>query len=309
MSLPPDPARPDPDLLVDRRRLKRGLAAWRIVAILAGLAAVLIAVQSQGPALEGDHVARYTVEGIILSDTERDEALAELADDDAVKALLVHIDSPGGTLPGSEMLFQVLRKVAARKPVVAVMDSVAASGGYMAALAADRVFAQRSTITGSIGVIMQTADVTGLLDKLGVTAEAIKSGPLKGEPNPLAPMTEEVRRATQHVIDEMFALFVDMVAEARGMDRAEVVRLADGRIYSGQEAVRLGLIDAVGGEDEARAWLASEHAVDVDLPVTDVVPGYETRTLLEDLVGMAGKTLIPEPLILDGLLVVWHPAL
>jgi len=298
---------PDPDLMADRRRLKRGLAAWRLAAVLAVLAAVVMAVQGREPGLVGDHVARLTVEGMILADPARDEALADLAEDDAVKALLVRIDSPGGTLPGSEMLYRSLRKVAEKKPVVAVMDSVAASGGYMAALGAERVFAQRSTITGSIGVIMQTADLTGLLDKLGVEAEAFRSGPLKAQPNPLEPITDEVRRATQAVIDEMHALFVDMVAEGRGMDRAAVARLADGRIYSGQEAVRLGLVDAVGGEDEARAWLAAERGVAADLPVEDVVPGREEAGMLRELVGMAGKTLIPEPLILDGLLAVWHP--
>jgi protease-4 len=299
----------DADIVLDRKRLKRHIGVWRGVAI--GLTAVLVMVllARQESPFRGDSVARLTVAGVIVTDPARDEALAELASDPNVKALIVRIDSPGGTFVGGESLNDALSMVADAKPVVAVMDDLATSAGYMVAIAADRVLARRSTVTGSIGVLWQTADLSGLLAKLGISAEAIRSGPLKGQPSPLEPMRPEVRRSAQSLIDEMHGLFVDMVAAARHMSEHEVRALADGRLFSGKGALDARLIDGIGGEREARAWLAAERGVGEDLPVYDVEVEDDVGGWLRHVLGDAGKTFFPETLTLDGVLAVWHPGL
>ncbi len=299
----------DADRIVDRRRLKRRLTFWRLTAVAAlVLAAVAFAGTLNGVA-EKDHVARLKVEGIILDDTWRDEALAGLAEDDRVKALLIRIDSPGGTVVGGEALYKSILAVARKKPVVAVLGGTAASAAYMAALGAERIFAREGTVTGSIGVIMQTTDITGLLNTLGVKPEAIKSRPLKAQPNPLEPMTKEAREAVKSVVLDMYAMFVDFVSERRGMPRDKVLMLADGRIYSGRQAVANGLVDAIGGEDAARAWLEKAYKIDASLPLEDVDISRDEEIWRDFIGGAFGKALFSERLRLDGLLSLWQPSL
>jgi protease-4 len=295
------------DMLFDRRRLKRRLVAWRIAAIVAVVAVVVTAVARFDGILDHDHVARYTVDGLIVDDVDVFDALTKVAGDDNAKALIVYIDSPGGTFVGGEMLFEALRDVAEAKPVVAVMGTVAASAGFMVAVASDRIYARQGTITGSIGVIMQTTDITGLLEKIGVSAEAIKSAPLKAVPSPLEPLTAEARAATQAIIDDMQDLFTTMVAERRGFDKARVRTLADGRVYSGRQALANGLIDAIGGEAEARQWLSDEMGVAAGLPIEDVIIGDEADAWLPGLRSLSENMLLSERLTLDGLVAVWHP--
>lgn len=297
----------DLDVLLDRRRLKRRLAVWRIVAIVALVAVALVGVGRFDGMLVRDHVARFAIEGVILEDFDAIDALAEVADDSRVKALIVYIDSPGGTFVGGEMLFDALRNVAESKPVVAVMGTVATSAGYMAAVAADRIVARQGTITGSIGVIMQTMDITALLEKIGVSAEAIKSAPLKATPSPLEPLTDEARAASQAIIDDMHMLFIDMVAERRGFDAERARKLADGRVYSGRQAVANNLIDAIGGEAEARRWLMAEKGIPESLPTREVEIEHPAEEWLADARGFSKNMLFSERLTLDGLISVWHP--
>jgi protease-4 len=297
----------DADGLLDRRRLKRRIAFWRTLAIIASVAVVAVAVERFSGIGDRDRVARLDVTGVIVEDHERDEALAEVAKDDRAKALIVRIDSPGGTTAGGEALYAALRQVAEEKPVVAVLGTLGASGGYMAAVAADHIIARESTITGSIGVLLQTAEFTGLLEKLGISTEAIKSAPLKAVPSPLEELTEEARAATQAVVDATHQWFVGLVAERRDLALEVAAALADGRIYTGRQALENHLIDALGGEREARAWLEERHEVSSDLPVVDLEFG-DRREVIKDLFSMlAGKTFLPERLILDGLVSVWHP--
>ncbi len=302
----------DPDLLVDRRRLKRQLSAWRTLAVVA-LVAVIAAGVGRAKPFGERHVARLSVNGVITDDPDRTRAVIAAGKDSDIKALIVRIDSPGGTVVGGESLFRELSEVARQKPVVAVMGELAASGGYMIALAAEQIFAREGTITGSIGVILQTTDVTGLLEKLGVTTEAIKSAPLKAVPSPLEPLTDEGRRVTRLLVDDMYAMFVDMVAERRRLDRPKAVELADGRVYTGRQAKALGLIDAIGGEDEARAWLAEAKGVSRSLPVRELKIQREDEEWSDWMGGtlarLTGKTYLSERLKLDGLVAVWHPDL
>jgi protease-4 len=199
--------------------------------------------------------------------------------------------------------------VAEKKPVVAIMGELATSAGYMVALGADHILARQGSITGSIGVLMQTVEITGLLEKLGITAEAIKSGPLKATPNPLEKTTPEAREAVGEVIRDTFELFVDMVAERRSLERSRAVALADGRVYTGRQALANGLIDAIGGEREARAWLSAAREIPQELP-TAVVEVERERGFLSGLLDdLFGKAMLSERLRLDGLISLWHPEL
>ena len=298
----------DADLLIDRRRLKRRLALWRGFALLLVLGAALAWIGRSGdlPGLGGGHVERLTVQGFISDDRKLHEAIDKLSRDGSVRAVLVAIDSPGGSVGGGEALHAALTRLRATKPVVAVMRGTAASAGYMTAVAAERIFARESTLTGSIGVILQTIDPSDLLARLGVRGEALVSGPLKDQPNPFHPLSEEGRAALQGVVGDMYAQFVEKVAVGRHMPTERVRALADGRVLTGRQALEAGLVDAIGGEAEARAWLAAEKGVPADLPVQDL----ETRGLAERLVGSAfggfAKSLISEWLGVDGLGLLWQ---
>ena len=297
----------DTDALIDRRRLKRRLAMWRIIALVSVVAVVALAI-GQAPRLPGSrHIAVLSIEDIIFSDPYRDAAVRALAEDESVVAVVVQIDSPGGTTFGSEALYRGLLAVGEVKPVVAVMNQVAASGGYMTALAADHVVARETTITGSIGVVLEATNFVGLMEMLGIESEVIASGPLKAQPNPLQRMTPEARRAMHEVIDRVHDMFVGMVVERRGMARDKAARLSDGRVYTGSMAVANGLIDAIGGEDEAVAWLEEERGIEPDLPRIEVVIDYPQDFLDRLLSTSIGKSHLLERLRLDGLVSLWHP--
>ncbi len=298
------------DQILDRLRLKRRLRIWQGIGIVAVCAAVLILGARMSVMVHGDHIARLWVDGVIYDDVARDELIAELAQDDSVKAVLLRINSPGGTVVGGEALYRNLRKLSEQKPVVAVMGEVAASAGYMTAIAADHIVAREGTITGSIGVLMQTANVTGLMDKIGVKPIVIKSAPLKATPNPMEEMTPEMREATQNVIMDMYDMFVAMVSERRGLAMEETLKLADGRIFTGRQAKEAGLIDETGGEDSALAWLKAEKNIADGLDIIDTSysdEGFWEQAQSSMMKSFFDKTLISKGLSLDGLLSVWHP--
>ena len=299
------------DLLLDRRRLKRRLVFWRLLAVFAIVAALMVAFG--GGAVRGRaHVARLVVRGLITEDRILLRAIDGLADDASVAALVVEIDSPGGSVAGGESLHDAIARVAAKKPVVAVMDGIATSAGYMIAVPAARIFCSPATLTGSIGVLLETGDVSGLLGKLGISADAIVSGPLKDQPSFTKPLSPEGRVAMQSLVMDMYDQFVAMVAEGRHMDPARVHALADGRAYTGHQALPLGLVDQFGGEAAARAWLAKNRAVSETLPVSEI----DTRSLAERLLGdnLGGMLSIPLKILfsqrvtLDGAWALWQPA-
>lgn len=296
------------DYLFDRRRLKRRLTAWQLAAVVTVIAGVLLAYGRFDQLAARPHVARLDVTGVITDDAARDRALEAIGKDSSVKALIVRIDSPGGTVVGGEALYRRLFELGKTVPVVAVMGEVATSAAYMTALAGERIFAREGTLTGSIGVIMQTADVTGLLDKLGIQPESIKSAPLKAQPNPLEPFTPQARAAIEAVIADIYQMFVGMVEERRAMSHDAVMEVADGRVFTGRQAIANGLIDAIGGESEARVWLEANKGIARDVPVRDVEPD-DGAVQVSQWLGAFGKALIPERLNLDGLMSVWHPAI
>ena len=291
-------------------RLKRQLRIWRFAALLAAAAALAVTLYSaMGPAVGGkDHVARVHVEGFIRDDRALRRRLDEVAADRRARALLVVIDSSGGSAAAAEVLHTALRKVGAAKPVAAVLGAKAASGAYLVAVGADRIFARNATLTGSIGVILQAPQVAGLLETLGVGVDVVRSGPLKTVPNPVERLSPAGRVAVQTLVDEVFAMFVDMVAERRPLSRAEVLAVADGRVFTGRSAVGNGLVDAIGGEAAARDWLAAEHGVERSLPAIDRDPERDAGWLDRIAGRLIGKNTAAEGLLLDELIAVWYPA-
>ncbi|NQV83235.1 MAG: signal peptide peptidase SppA [Rhodospirillales bacterium] len=298
----------DADQVVERRRLKRRLTLWRVIGVVAIIVALLAGI-GRLDLNQGDHVARILIQGIILDDSARDEALAKVAKNDKAKALIVKIDSPGGTYVGGEALFETLRLVGATKPVVALMGTTATSAGYMTALAADRIFARSSSLTGSIGVIMQTADVTNLLDKIGIKPISVKSAPLKAQPNPLEEFSPAARKATEAVVADYYDMFLTVVTERRKLPRDKVKALSDGRVYSGRQALANGLIDAIGAETEARKWLAETHKIADSLPILDVQVGDDDAPWRQWMDSKIEKVLFSERLSLDGVISLWQPNL
>jgi protease-4 len=298
------------DLLIDRRRLKRRIVVWRTLAVLALIGAALVVWRGQAGILGGPRVARLTVSGIITQDRKLDDQVVKLAADNRVKALIVEIDSPGGSVAGGESLHDAIAQVAAKKPVVVVMDGIAASAGYMIAVPAARIFAQSGTLTGSIGVLLPTGEVSGLLKTLGVSVDDITSGPLKDQPSFTKPMTPEGRAVLQGLVMDMYDQFVEMVATGRHMDPDKVRQLGDGRAYTGRQALKLGLVDAIGGEHAARAWLATDRDVPTTLPVDEVTTdGLAARMFagsLSELFATAWKSVFSQGVMLDGAWAVWQ---
>jgi len=301
----------DADALIDRRRLKRQLAVWRVIGVVALVALGAVAIGRATGLDHRPHVARLVVNGLIGEDSAREQTLEKLIKDDKAKALIVQINSPGGTTAGSEALYAQLRRVSEKKPVVATIGTLGASGGYIVALAADRIIARESSLTGSIGVMMQTAEFSGMMEKLGVTAEALTTGRLKGEPSMTRPLSPEGRAALNELIQDSYRWFVGLVQKRRGMALEEAERLADGRVFTGRQAIANKLVDALGGEREARQWLAAERQVAESLPVFELKVEKEDQSWLRasasEAFGAFGKALIPERLTLDGLLALWHP--
>ncbi len=257
------------DLILERRRVRRRLAFWRIVAIVAIVFAVIAMIPRAIGPVRGDHLARIRVDGMIFDDQLRDETLRQLAKSERIKGVIVHINSPGGTVAGSEALYESLRKVAALKPVVAVMSEAAASGGYITAIAADHIVARGNTLTGSIGVIAEIPNIVGLMEMLGVDVTRVKSAPLKAEPSFTTRPDAAVINAEQALIDDSYAWFKGLVTERRGLTGNALDSVADGRVFTGRQAVELGLIDAIGDEETARDWLAENRDLSTDLDVMD----------------------------------------
>jgi protease IV len=303
------------DEVIDRRRLKRRLTFWRVLAVVAIVAVVAVAAAGLGSHIRGaglnsgDYVARVQINGLIVTDLTRNDALRRISKDKNAKALILRIDSPGGTVVGGEDLFRLLRRIAAKKPVVAVFGNLGTSGAYMTALGADRIFAREGSITGSIGVILQSADVTGLLEKLGVKSISVKSSPLKAQPNPLESFSKDARKVTEELIEDLYSMFVEMVAKRRHMEPARARALADGRVFTGRQGLKVGLIDAIGGEEEARMWLSDVRKIGLTVPVRDVRTSKEKKIWRFLLEGIFGKTLFSERLTLDGPISLWHPGL
>jgi protease-4 len=318
----------DADLIVDRRRMRRKLTFWRVVAIVLivlAIGAVAAVLGNRSGLVSGPYIARVTVTGLIRDDEERVRQLDRLARSSNARAVIVHVDSPGGTTAGSEQLFDALGRVRAHKPVAIVVDSLAASGAYITALSGDYIVAKQTSLVGSIGVLFEFPNFTDLLDKIGVKVEAIKSSPLKASPSGFEPTSPEARAAIESIIKDSYAWFKNLVQERRHLTDDQLAAVDDGRVFTGHQGLDLKLIDQIGDERAAIAWLEKEKSITANLPVRD----YRLHSRLDDLpflhaaalavldavgldglarrFGSLGGASALDRFNLDGLLALWQP--
>lgn len=310
------------DHIIDRSRLRRKLSFWRIVTALA----VIIALGAVGWRLAGGsvspsekHIARLSLSGLITGDRETLQLIERVGKSQAV-GVIVAIESPGGTTTGAEKVYDELRRLAQKKPVVAVINSTGASGAYIAALGADRILAHGNSLVGSIGVLFQYPNVSRALNSLGVKMEEIKSSPLKASPNPFEDATPQARAAMDALVADSYDWFRGLVRERRNLSEAELKIVADGRVFTGRQAINVKLVDQLGAERDAIAWLEAEKNIGKNLPVRDwrrsTTSGAWDIFSLASLADMAGMPTLgavirqarvqSDRASLDGLLALWH---
>lgn len=311
----------DGQAIVDRRRLRRKLSFWRILTLLVVVTAVAAMTFAALPSIRsGEQIARISITGLIQDDDDLIKLIDDAAKNDAVKALVVTISTPGGTTYGGERIHKALLRVSKSKPVVADIRTLAASAGYMIAASTDHIVAGESSIVGSIGVIFQYPQLKELLDKIGVRMEEIKSSPMKAEPSPFHDASPEAKAMIKSMVLDSYDWFIDLVAEGRHMERAKVLALADGTIFTGRQGLANGLVDELGGEAEIRAYIESRD-IKPGLKIIDWEPNRESGGLfLPRITGMLFERLSGVPvqlsdemrqfgggkLFLDGLLSVWQ---
>ena len=317
----------DADAIVDRRRIRRKLTFWRVsalaIALLAIVGAGLLFVPGSGITTPGAYIVRIKVQGLIRGNQDRVEALGRLGRS-AARAVIVHIDSPGGTTAGSEQLFDALRELESKKPMVVVVDGLAASGAYIAALSAEHIVAQETSLVGSIGVLFQYPNFTDVLKTIGIKVEEVKSSPLKAAPNGFEPTSPEARAAIESIVLDSYSWFKGLVKDRRKMDDSLLTQVADGRVFTGRQAINLKLVDDRGNEKAALAWLEKEKKVPANTPVRDysLQPRFSELSFLHlaawtfEAMGLSaiahrieewGGVQAIERLNLDGLLALWHP--
>lgn len=311
----------DADTLLDRRRLKRRLFFWRFAAFAATVAvAVLAYAVWKGDDLFAprERIARVSISGFVGTDRKYVDLFESLAKNDAVKGVIVQLETPGGSTAGGEAIYEAVRALSAKKPTVARIEALAASAGYLIAIGTDHIVARRNSLTGSIGVIIQWPDASRLLDTVGVKYEDVKSSPMKAEPSPFKPASPESKAMLERTVRDSYEWFVGLVAERRKLSSERAHELADGRVVTGAMAKELSLVDALGGEEAARDWLSTK-GVDRKLKVVDAYPrskstwgglvGEETaEAMVRGALKAVGLGAIEAGMGRDsGLTSAWHP--
>jgi protease-4 len=314
-----------PDYLAERRILRRRLSFWR----LGAFAALILALAAAGFRYLGPdaalrftpQIARVTVEGLITGDRETLKLLEKIENAQSVKAVVFAIDSPGGTTTGAEKLYGAIRRLSAKKPTVAVVGNVAASGAYIAAIGTDQIVALGNALVGSIGVLIEYPNVAKMLDTIGVKMEDVKSSPLKAAPNPFEPTTPEAEAALAALVGDSFTWFKSLVKERRNMTGEELQAVADGRVFTGRQGIDLHLVDRLGGEREAVDWLEQEKKIPKGLEVRDWKQGRTLERLgiltlgarAAQMLGLDGigqalerAASAADARMLDGLLSIWQ---
>jgi protease-4 len=259
------------DYLIDRHSLKTKLSIWRNIAFI--LIALFVIEYISNKFLnfyDIEYIARIKIDGDIFEDSKRDEIIAKISSNPKVKAVIMHVDSLGGSLYSSENLYYIVKKLSENKPTVTVMESFATSGAYMIAMPTARIFARNSTVTGSIGSLMIIPDFSKLAEKVGMKINILKSGDLKAQPQPFSPMTDKVRQYTQDSINEAYDLFIGMAKKDRDLTDKSIREVSTGATFLGQKSLALGLIDEIGAEDEALVYLYKEKNISKNLKIKDV---------------------------------------
>ena len=316
---------PTSDQLIDRRRMQRRVTFWRAMAFVA-LALAVIALGWRLVGTRGGagslvpHIARLTIDGVITGDRDTIKLIDDVAASRAAAAIVV-VDSPGGTTAGAERLYTALRRLSAKKPTVCVVRTLAASGGYIAAIGTDHIVSEGNSLVGSIGVLVQFPNVAGALDKIGVKVETIKSAPLKASPNGFEPTSPEAKAAINALVVDSYDWFKDLVKHRRKLDDQGLAAVDDGRVFTGHQGIGLHLVDQLGEEGDAIKYLEDKRGVAKNLAVLDWKPsagfaglklfsavsgtmrlmGFGSMAALIDQTGQ-----LAEAQSLDGLLAIWQ---
>jgi protease-4 len=258
--------------------LKSKLHKWKNIAILAIIFSILLIFKLiffpsfNSQIIEENFIASINIDGVIFEDNYREKILLEIAKSKAVKAVIVNIDSQGGGIVGSEILYNNLREIAKEKPTVILLKSVAASGGYMAAIAGDYIIAHNGTLTGSIGVLMESPEITELAKKIGIKLNSYKSSPLKGSPSPFEKPSPQVDLVMQEAINDSHKFFSDLVKMRRAekLNKQNLTKIFDGRIFTGRQALEVGLVDKIGNKKDALEYLKSQNIDTEKLPIKEI---------------------------------------
>ena len=255
-----------------------------------------------------DFIATISIEGIISNPEDTLNDLENINKSSNAKALLVNINSPGGTFVSSKELYDKIKEISKKIPVVTYMREMATSGGYLVSLASQKIFSNVGTITGSVGVILQTAEITELLEKIGINPIVIKSGKLKATPNPLEGLSENDSRYLNDVIKSMQLEFLSILSENRNIESKTLEIISDGRIFTGKQAKELNLIDFIGSKSDAIRWLKDEAKLPQDIDILD----YSKENQYEKLISMRlfDKNFnFLKKNIYSGFLAIWDPKL
>ncbi|MEE2774893.1 MAG: signal peptide peptidase SppA [Pseudomonadota bacterium] len=257
-----------------RRKTRRSSFLWG--ALISGglvLAAMLFL---NVDSMSYPHIAVFQINGEIQDDPERDSLLQDIAEDENVRALLLRINSPGGSVVGSEALYESIRNISEKKPVISLIGGIGASGAYIAALGSDHIYARGNSLVGSIGVMVQYPDVSKLAHRLGITVDVVSSGDAKVGPHPLIPMDEGSRKFQEALIEDSFSWFKGLISNRRGISDEVLSKVSKGQLFTGRMAVDLDLVDGIGGQSDAlvklglddeafsnlvvREWVAEDHS-------------------------------------------------
>ena len=256
-------------------------------------------------AIERPFIAKLYIEGVISTESQFIDELNKIEEDSNFKGLLVIINSPGGTFVSSKEIYDSLKFLSKKIPVAVYMKEVATSGAYLASLGADKIFANVGTVTGSVGVILQTAEITGLLDKIGITPMIIKSGELKAIPNPFEESDREQIDFIRDVVLEMQKEFVGLVKEEREISPEGINIVSDGRIFTSRQAQKINLIDEIAAEKDAINWIKKKGGLDDNIEIIDYADKRDLKGILD--LNLFNKLKSFDDNLLKGILALWMP--
>lgn len=259
----------DWEIYEERRRKIRRSGFWRgsILTTLLFLAIAVLYFIFNTEDYSTEHIALYDLNGVIYDNHDRDALLKKIEENKNVLGLIVQINSPGGTVVGAEALYESLRAVSRKKPVVVTMGEIAASAGYLVATAGDFIIARGNSLTGSIGVIVKFPNFAGLADNLGISLDEIKSAETKGGPNPFREMDSKERKFQENLVDDSFDWFKSLVSERRPLKPEQLKEVSQGQLFTGRMALDLGLVDSIGGMTEALTYFESQNLKFKDLEI------------------------------------------
>ena len=250
------------DYIIDRYKLKNSVNKWKFIALILLLIALFTIFYHKDDGvsrIKSDYIASIDITGMLMQNKETIKSLNKIANDSNIKAVLVNINSSGGTGVGGESLYREFRKIAEKKPIVASIGEIGASAAYMAAIGTDRIYAYDISLVGSIGVIIMNIEVSELAKKHGINLELIKSSPLKGIPNYFEKLNGQQKEYIQSFVNESNKFFIELVKKRSSLSEADLKKVSDGRIFTGSKANKLKLIDQIGDGADAVKWLQSKE--------------------------------------------------